>query len=259
VQDIKMNLEKHPELLDSLAASYALGTMRGLARRRLETQAREHPAIRAALLLWQERMASITEIQNEVTPSPNVWKRIELALNLETQSQDSVQVLDENPGVKTSRSVSQVLNNSLEEVRRALSWWRGAALASAVVAVLSLFIASPWQSSPELQFVAVLADDQSAATLLVSYDAKGNALHLKRVGQYREAADKSLQLWALPPGAAPRSLGVLGADKDLKLALTGRQDFAVPMLAVSLEPKGGVPSEKGPTGPVLFKGLVAKF
>jgi anti-sigma-K factor RskA len=27
-------------------------------------------------------------------------------------------------------------------------------------------------------------------------------------------------------------------------------------IAVSLEPKGGVPSERGPTGPVLFKGPV---
>jgi anti-sigma-K factor RskA len=30
----------------------------------------------------------------------------------------------------------------------------------------------------------------------------------------------------------------------------------MPMLAVSLEPKGGVPGDKGPTGPVLFKGAL---
>lgn len=30
----------------------------------------------------------------------------------------------------------------------------------------------------------------------------------------------------------------------------------VPTLAISLEPKGGVPSEPGPTGPVLFKGAL---
>jgi anti-sigma-K factor RskA len=30
----------------------------------------------------------------------------------------------------------------------------------------------------------------------------------------------------------------------------------VPTLAISLEPKGGVPSEGGPTGPVLFKGAL---
>jgi anti-sigma-K factor RskA len=33
-------------------------------------------------------------------------------------------------------------------------------------------------------------------------------------------------------------------------------DVNVPALAISLEPKGGVPSSGGPTGPVLFKGAL---
>ena len=32
----------------------------------------------------------------------------------------------------------------------------------------------------------------------------------------------------------------------------------VPALAISLEPKGGVPSSMGPTGPVLFKGALIR-
>ncbi|MFZ1499489.1 MAG: RNA polymerase subunit sigma-70, partial [Giesbergeria sp.] len=52
-----MNLHHHPELLQKLAASYALGTLRGGARRRFETMAREHPAVRAAALLWQSHWA----------------------------------------------------------------------------------------------------------------------------------------------------------------------------------------------------------
>jgi anti-sigma-K factor RskA len=251
-----MNLEKYPELLDSLAASYALGSMRGLARHRFETLAREHPAIRATVLLWQERLASLTEIQIEVTPSPNVWKRIELALELEVQG---VTKQNTDAEVQLTRPPSSLIDKAGKDLRRALVWWRSAALASALASMVALFMFAPWSPAPDLQFVAVLADDQAAANLLVSFDPKQNSLHLKRVGQYREAADKSLQLWALPPGAAPRSLGVLGEGKEFKVQLAGRQDFAVPLLAVSLEPKGGVPSEKGPTGPVLFKGLVSTF
>ena len=33
---------------------------------------------------------------------------------------------------------------------------------------------------------------------------------------------------------------------------------AIPALAISLEPKGGVPSSMGPTGPVLFKGALIR-
>ena len=79
---------------------------------------------------------------------------------------------------------------------------------------------------------------------------------LKRVGAFQEGPEKSLQLWALPPSGSPRSLGVLGAEPVIKLTAAESQVRQVPALAVSLEPKGGVPSERGPTGPVLFKGAL---
>jgi anti-sigma-K factor RskA len=40
------------------------------------------------------------------------------------------------------------------------------------------------------------------------------------------------------------------------LVAQAEQVVTIPMLAISLEPKGGVPSATGPTGPVLFKGAL---
>src|SRR3954470_2883103 len=71
-----MNLLNHPDLLDRLAAAYALGTLRGGARRRFEAQARQSPTLRAAALAWQERFAAMTELQRAQQPDANVWKRI---------------------------------------------------------------------------------------------------------------------------------------------------------------------------------------
>ena len=79
-----MNLVNKPELLDQLAAAYALGTLRGGARRRFEAMARQSVTVRASALIWQERFASMTELQASDMPSPNVWKRIENLLNAET-------------------------------------------------------------------------------------------------------------------------------------------------------------------------------
>ena len=62
--------------------------------------------------------------------------------------------------------------------------------------------------------------------------------------------------WPLPPTGAPRSLGVLSQERLLKLAAAVGDVREVPLLAISLEPKGGVPSASGPTGPVLFKGVL---
>ena len=46
-----MNLQNNPSLMDQLAASYALGTLRGGARRRFEALARDNATLRAAALV----------------------------------------------------------------------------------------------------------------------------------------------------------------------------------------------------------------
>lgn len=264
-----MELHRHPELLDRLAAAYALGTLRGGARRRFEALARERASIRAAALTWQERFAALTELQPMEMPSPNVWKRIENLL-----PQTAVAALRENP--------------LLAQLRRRLGWWRGAAFAGAVAAAVvavagvnlqremasqegqlaqarqqgrqlaqqNTQLAAQLQSRPDIQYVAVLGDDKSSAQLLVTFDPQRNTLTLKRVGDFRESPDKSLQLWALAPGGAPQSLGVLGGDPVVRLTAAENQVKAVPALAISLEPRGGAPAGSGPTGPVLFKGAL---
>lgn len=265
-----MNLLNSPDLLDRLAAAYALGTLRGGARRRFETLARQSPTVRAAALLWQERFASITELQAGDAPSPNVWKRIENLVAAEAV-----------PSAPTQASL-------LDQLRARLSWWRGTALAAGVAALAvgavsfnlsrdvqeregALALAAEragqlarqnaelnaqLQAKPEIQYVAVLADEQASASMLVTFDPKHNTLTLKRVGGFQEAQDKSLQLWALPPGGGPRSLGVLGGEPVVRLAAAENQVREVPALAISLEPKGGAPAGSGPTGPVLFKGAL---
>jgi len=266
-----MNLLNNPELLDRLAAAYALGTLRGGARRRFEALARQSATVRAAALIWQERFASMTELQLADVPDPNVWKRIENLLRAQELDGRTAQ----EPPV-------------LAGLRRALAWWRGAALAgglataAAVVvgvnlssevgsqggqlaqaaqerarlAQQNLQLAQKLEATPQIQYVAVLADDKASASMLVTFDPRHNTLTLKRVGGFQEGPDKSLQLWALPPGGGPKSLGVLGGDAVVKLTAAENQVKEVPALAISLEPKGGVPEGSGPSGPVLFKGAL---
>ena len=244
-----MNIAAHPELLELLAASHALGTLRGGARRRFETMARESPTVRAAALIWQGRLASMTELQPSIVPDTAVWTRIRNLIEAEQASHEAL---------ARQRAAPPAAEPAQGGWLRSLALWRGAslagALATAIAVVVGLDLQKQLETAPTVQYVAVLADDKAAASMLVTFDPKNRQLVLQRVGNYQPGADKSLQLWALPPGGAPRSLGVLGDAPALKLTASEADVRAVPALAISLEPRGGVPSERGPTGPVLFHG-----
>jgi anti-sigma-K factor RskA len=235
-----MNLLDHPELAERIAAAYALGTLRGGARRRFESQARQSPSLRAAALAWQERFTAITELQVIMTPSPNVWKRIQNALDAQ---------------VKPRAAAAENAPRS-----RSVGWWRFGALAMSVAALVvgvhDVQLMSQLRAQPEIQYVAVLSDDRAAASVLVTFDPKRSTLTLKRLGAFNEGPDKSLQLWAVAPSGGPQSLGVLTGAPVVKLAAAEAQMRRAPLLAISLEPKGGVPGDRGPTGPVLFKGAL---
>ena len=255
-----MQPQRHPELLQRLAAAYALGTLRGGARRRFETIAREQPVVRAAAIEWQTRVASLNELQASAEPAPQVWTRI----------QNLVRAEGERIAIEQQRAPSAT--TSPRGWWHSLALWRGAGLAGLCTVVAALVLVPGLRgeldrrgaevaelqrqllATPDVRYVAVLNDDQAKPAVLVTFDTRHNRLSLQRVGGYQEAADRSLQLWALPPGAAPRSLGVLSPERLLQLAASENAVREVPSLAISLEPLGGVPSERGPTGPVLFHG-----
>ena len=257
-----MNITNNPTLTEQLAASYALGTLRGGARRRFEALARDNAGLRVAALLWQSRMSSVAELQPQIAPSPAVWKRIENLVNADKQA----------AAMKAAHA--QPASAPAVGWWASLGLWRGATAAGALTAVVAVVagisattrvdqlsaqvaqLSGKLAATPEIQYVAVLADDKSSASMLVTFDPKTSKLVLKRVGGFKEQADKSLQLWALPPGAGPKSLGVLGSDAVVRLTATDRDVREVPTLAISREPKGGVPAGSGPTGPVLFKGAL---
>ena len=252
-----MNYANNPELLDRLGAAYALGSLRGGARRRFETLARQNPRIRASALLWQERLSGMTELAYQKQPSPQLWLRIENLVTAERMAQQNALALAQQ-------------NSLLQRLSSGLRRWRFAATigglgtAAAVVLALNLNTLSNevgqlqarLKAAPEIHYVAVLSDEKSAASVLVTFDPKNQKLTLKRVGDFQESADKSLQLWALPQGGKPQSLAVMSTERVIKLEVAETQVRLVPTLAISLEPKGGVPSAGGPTGPVLFKGAL---
>lgn len=230
-----MNIGRNERLLEMLAAQYVLGTLRGPARRRFETLLQRDPAIRRAVAEWQDRLLPLAGFAPAVTPPTQVWQAIEERLNLQRSA--------------AGRSF-------WSRLREDLGFWRGLGMASTALATILVAVLLAQQPAPPTaSYVAMLTDDKAQAIALVTGDPARHRLTVKVVARQTVAADKSLELWAVPKAGAPRSLGLLAADGSITLTLPeGTSPQSIPLLAVTLEPKGGSPDPKGPTGPIVFKG-----
>ncbi|MFO1313469.1 MAG: anti-sigma factor [Burkholderiales bacterium] len=236
-----MNLSRpdRVERLDALAAAYVLGTMSGRARARLARMARTDTAVRSAIRNWEERLAPLAESAPPVNPSPQVWKRVALRLGL-----------DATPASERTRWWGR------------LGFWRGLAVASFSAAlVLAVSTLRHADTSAAQPLVAVLAGADQKPALVIAMDRGSRTMNVKAVGGVPVADDRSLELWMLPQGAAPRSLGVVPASGVANLTLPALPDVAlagVPALAVTLEQKGGSPTGAA-QGPVLYTGRIERM
>src|SRR5262245_46629492 len=129
----------NPELRDRLAAEYALGTLRGAARRRFQRLMRDDAALRDLALGWEMRLNDMAAVVKPVTPRAEVWLAIDRSLGPVPRPQH------ERPGL-------------LSSLWGSLGFWRTAAFGGfAAAAALILFLA--FGRPPETRYIAVLIDD----------------------------------------------------------------------------------------------------
>jgi anti-sigma-K factor RskA len=224
-----------PSLADALAQQYALGTLRGGARRRYEALLPGHPLLRDALAQWQQRLMPLTAAIAPQAPPADMWRRIEQRL------------------WPTPASVP-------ERWWQRLSLWRGvSALASVAALGLVLLLVLPGPAQPPV--VVVLQGTGGAAqgvnSFVASVSADGRALVTRPLLPVSVEANRVLELWSVPPEGAPRSLGLIAADGatviDRRRLPASLLKGGTAALAVSVEPPGGSPTG-APTGPVVYAG-----
>jgi len=236
-----MNLSRPDRLLrlDALASAYVLGTLPGRARQRLARIAQTDTVVAATIRAWEQRLSPLAEAAPPITPSPRLWRVIALRLGLEP-------VRHSAPGPWWTR----------------IGFWRGFALASFTAALaLAVTMLMPKPEVPGQPLVVVLAGPDAKPALIATLLRGDRTLTVKAVGGEPVPPGKSLELWMLPDGAAPRSLGVIPASGVGRVTLPAPTDVAlagVPALAVSLEQAGGSPTG-APQGPVLYTGKVERF
>jgi anti-sigma-K factor RskA len=259
-----MNFADNERLLDKLAAEYVLGTLKGGARRRYDALLARDPMVRRATADWQDRLHPMAQFTPAVTPPDSVWRGVARQVGISASAATA--------GGATSTAGKRSFWLGL---RDDLSFWRGlgmvsTALATILVAVLATrppaglvpvpatTVASTPVVAPaaaSLSYVAMLADDRAQPVAVITGDIGTHKMVVKLLAPQTMAADRSLQLWAVPKTGSPRPLGLVDASGSVTLPLPeGVTPDAVSLLAISLEPKGGSPNPNAPTGPIVYKG-----
>lgn len=234
------------DLADALAAQYVAGTLRGPARRRFEALLPGHPALRAAVDAWRARLMPLTAAVEPQAPPARAWLGIEQRLW---------------PAPPMSAAASDGPDAGAVPWWRGLGFWRTVSGFATVAAVsLGVLLASPQPQAPPVVVVLQAAEGApaGASTFVASFSGDGRSLVTRPVQPVALQVDRALELWAVPPQGAPRSLGLISASgltvigrEKLPQALLDSRNTAA--LAVSVEPPGGSPTG-APTGPVVFAG-----
>jgi anti-sigma-K factor RskA len=273
----------NPQLRDRLTTEYALGTLRGPARRRFERLMASDRELADTAEDWELRLNHLAESAPTLEPPPRLWANIAEELWPAPRSEPDAWLLRLWADLRFWRSLSAL----------------GAAAAGALVLYVAL---QPPRIEPELEAKLQRIDDTTGrlaqtpdeiaglTARLAAIEARLNATNLAPshvavlIDKYerpmmtadlnvsegrlalrlnitppRDFSGKMLEVWMQSDGAL-RSLGLFPSERSgTTTVFVLSQDIADALakgkLEVSLEPTGG--SVTGaPSGPVLFSGPV---
>ncbi|HEV2595017.1 MAG TPA: anti-sigma factor [Sphingomicrobium sp.] len=227
-----------------VAAEHALGLLSGNDLRKAQALAESNPSYREELARWRGRFATLHQDVASATPPANLWSHIEARIGTEPA------------------------NDNLPALWRKLRLWKAATGAfgtiAAALALILLWEPRPSSAPPVARatssaspMVAMLGDKQSMK-VVASWDPAARQLVLAVAGNMPFDPNHSNELWVIPPGGKPRSLGTMPDRKRMHMQLANALATLLERgatIAISVEPRGGSPSG-APTGAVIASGAL---
>jgi anti-sigma-K factor RskA len=236
-----------PDETGDLAAEYALGVLTDAELQRAREMARTDPRFRDEVARWSGRLAPLLDEVEAAAPPAAAWTGIQRRLG------------------------SAADKDNVVELRRRVLRWRGMAAAmSALAACLAIFVVvrpPPPASAPVhvqrpagAPLLAMLGNEQQGTKVVASWDPAAQRLILAVTGAMPSDPSHAHELWVIPRGGKPRSLGTMGTSKQMHMQLADAlarllQQGAT--IAISVEPPGGSPTG-APSGPVVASGALTR-
>jgi len=220
-----------------LAAEYVLGVLDPAQRREVEARISRDRAFAREVAAWQLHLAPLADEIEPVEAPRYVFTRLQAAL------------------------FERKRRGWLDDV---VVWrWLSASAGAVAAAALAIaFVASRQPPAPTVvaPMVAAINLDDGKPAFLATIDLSRGTMLVLPVSAVIPA-DKAAELWLIPPGDKPHSLGVVDVSHPVSVTIPPALRNAVTLkaaMAISVEPLGGSPTGQ-PTGPVIAKGGISSI
>ncbi|MGQ4660882.1 anti-sigma factor domain-containing protein [Lysobacter sp. F6437] len=231
------------------AGEYVLGVLDAQERRHLEARIATDPLFAGLAEAWERRLAPWVLRVDEVSPSAHVWPRIRNRI-----------------GVSPVAGGRRGVWNSAPFWRAATGLAAAAGIAAVVIGLQApppaplptpvAVVQPPVVEEQVAKPVTVLARDDGSTGWLASIDVDAGKVLMVPVPTPPDASGLVNELWIIPAGAAPVSLGFVSNEKAHTITVPPALQQALAVgatLAITLEPQAGMP-HAAPSGPIVAKG-----
>ena len=227
-------------------AEYVLGVLDADTRAEVAREAMVSDEAATAVALWQRRLLPLADTIADVAPAPYVWARIHDELQLDAPERSAT------PAPKG--------------VWNSLPFWHWLGLGATAVAVALLVVVNlpprapaPIEAPAGGYLAATIQQDNGSTGWVATMDPQHGRMVVVPGTPVAFASGKAPELWLIPAGGKPISVGMIALDKPTTITLDATllaKLGTTALLAVSVEPPGGSPTGQ-PTGAVIAKGAIS--
>jgi anti-sigma-K factor RskA len=233
---------------DVLAGEYVLGVLDTTQRRQLQARMQTDGAFARRVEEWEGRLAPLLANIEPVEVPASVWSAVCARLGW-------VEREPESPPAS---------------VWQRLGFWRAATVFASVVALAAIAFTLERSPAPALPPVAQQPVEQAARPVtplqhddgtpgwLASVDADRGTVLMVPVPAAPDAQGRVPELWLIPAGKAPVSLGAVSINQSHLVTVPQNIRAALvagSILAITLESAAGIP-HAAPTSAVIAKGTI---
>jgi anti-sigma-K factor RskA len=252
-----------PPSADLLAGEYVLGVLGADQRREARQRIGSDPGFSRLVVDWEHRLAPLIDTQATTEVPAHLWPRVRTGLGWAAV---------DTPQAPPRHGLWQ----NARFWRAATGLAAAAALAAIVIGPVGLFRgedpagpgpvavepAPPTPPGPRVEDptapkpVTTLAHDDGSPGWLASVDPADGTVLMVPVPASADAQGRVPELWLIPPGESPKSLGIVSIDRSHTVKVPDALRDALAkgaLLAITLEPDGGAPGGI-PSGPIIAKG-----